>query len=46
MTYNLIKTIKAGVFLEIEEDQAPALDEYQAHSKNIGTVGLSVNQFN
>jgi len=35
MTYNLIKTIKAGNFLEIEEDQAPALTgEYQAHSKD------------
>jgi cytochrome c oxidase cbb3-type subunit I/II len=35
MTYNLIKTIKAGVFLEIEEDQAPALvGEYQSHSKD------------
>ncbi len=35
MTYNLIKTIKAGNFLEIEEDQAPALTgEYHAHSKD------------
>ena len=33
MTYNLIKTIKVGIFLEIEEDQAPALTgEYHAHS--------------
>lgn len=35
MTYNLIKTIKAGNFLEVEEDQAPALTgEYHAHSKD------------
>ena len=35
MTYNLIKTIKVGTFLEIEEDQAPALvGEYQSHSKD------------
>ena len=35
MTYNLIKTIKVGTFLEIEEDQAPALtNEYHAHSKD------------
>ncbi|MGE0567394.1 MAG: cytochrome-c oxidase, cbb3-type subunit I, partial [Bacteroidia bacterium] len=35
MTYNLIKTVKAGNFLEIEEDEAPALsNEYHAHSKD------------
>ncbi len=35
MTYNLIKTIKAGTFLEIEEAEAPALKgEYQAHSND------------
>jgi cytochrome c oxidase cbb3-type subunit I/II len=33
MTYNLVKTIKAGVFLEIEEDEAPALvGEYKSHA--------------
>lgn len=33
MTYNLIKTIKVGSFLEIEEVEAPALKgEYQSHS--------------
>jgi cytochrome c oxidase cbb3-type subunit I/II len=35
MTYNIIKTVKAGNFLEVEEDQAPALSgEYHAHSKD------------
>ena len=35
MTYNIIKTVKAGNFLEIEEDQAPALSgEYHGHSKD------------
>lgn len=35
MTYNLIKTIKAGTFLEVEEAEAPALKgEYQAHSND------------
>jgi len=35
MTYNLVKTIKMGTFLEIEEDEAPALKgEYVAHSKD------------
>lgn len=35
MTYNIIKTVKAGVFLEIEEDEAPALTgEYHSHSKD------------
>jgi cytochrome c oxidase cbb3-type subunit I/II len=34
MTYNLIKTIKVGTFLEIEEDEAPALKgNYQSHAK-------------
>jgi cytochrome c oxidase cbb3-type subunit I/II len=33
MTYNLIKTIKVGTFLEVEEDEAPALKgEYHSHS--------------
>ena len=35
MTYNIIKTVKAGNFLAVEEDQAPALSgEYHAHSKD------------
>jgi cytochrome c oxidase cbb3-type subunit I/II len=35
MTYNLIKTIKVGTFLEVEEDEAPALtNEYHTHSKD------------
>ena len=35
MTYNLIKTIKAGSFLAEEEAEAPALaKEYHAHSKD------------
>lgn len=35
MTYNLIKTIKVGNFLEVEEAEAPALSgEYHAHSKD------------
>lgn len=35
MTYNLVKTIKAGKFLEVEEDEAPALSsEYHSHSKD------------
>ena len=34
MTYNLIKTIKVGTFLEVEEDEAPALKgNYQSHAK-------------
>ncbi|MEQ1733416.1 MAG: cytochrome-c oxidase, cbb3-type subunit I [Bacteroidia bacterium] len=33
MVYNLVKTIKAGVFLEVEEDEAPALvGEYKSHA--------------
>lgn len=35
MTYNLIKTVKIGNFLEVEEAEAPALsNEYHAHSKD------------
>lgn len=35
MTYNLIKTVKMGNFLEVEEAEAPALSsEYHAHSKD------------
>lgn len=35
MTYNIIKTVKAGNFLAVEEDQAPALTgDYHAHSKD------------
>ncbi|MBL7894916.1 MAG: cytochrome-c oxidase, cbb3-type subunit I [Bacteroidia bacterium] len=35
MTYNLIKTVKIGNFLEVEEAEAPALSgEYHSHSKD------------
>lgn len=35
MTYNLIKTIKVGTFLEVEEAEAPALKgEYHSHAKD------------
>jgi cytochrome c oxidase cbb3-type subunit I/II len=35
MTYNLIKTIKIGKFLEVEEDEAPALvGEYRSQAKD------------
>lgn len=35
MTYNLIKTIKVGTFLEVEEAEAPALGgEYHSHAKD------------
>jgi len=35
MTYNLIKTIKIGNFLEVEEAEAPALSgEYHSHAKD------------
>ncbi|MBN8692621.1 MAG: cytochrome-c oxidase, cbb3-type subunit I [Bacteroidetes bacterium] len=35
MTYNLIKTVKMGNFLEVEEAEAPALSgEYHSHAKD------------